>query len=211
MAHRPSRAAPGHVVQVNAGTLRFNNTAGAATIGAGVSVTVAAAATLELAGSISDLSSPTTPLTRAHVINNSTQVSGGSLLVSGTNQQVGAVDGIGDTVVNAGANLTANHIVQNALVIGGSATSVGTVTIAPSDAAGNPMASGLAAAGSLEPSGSSSLAPDGSSGLGGSSLGGASGDGGSSSAVPEPSMLLLALAGLTCLWPALRRRALERQ
>ena len=131
--------------------------------------------------------------------------------MSGTNQQVGAVDGIGDTVVNAGANLTANHIVQNALVIGGSATSVGTVTISPSDAAGNPMASGFAAAGSLEPSGSNSLAPDGSSGLGGSSLGGTSGDGGSSSAVPEPSMLLLALAGLTCLWPALRRRALERQ
>ena len=203
--------APGTSFHVNAGTLRFNNTVGAATIGAGVSVTVAPAATLELAGSVSDLSSPTTPLTRAHVINNSTQASGGSLLVSGTNQQVGAVDGTGDTVVSAGSNLTANHIIQNALVIGGTAGSVGTVTIAPSDAAGNPMASGLAAAGSLEPSGSSSLAPVGSSGLGGSSLGGASGDGGSSSAVPEPSMLLLALAGLTCLWPALRRRALERQ
>ena len=208
--------APGTSVFVNGGTLRFKNTVGAATVGAGVSVTVASGATLELAGSISDLSSSTTALTRAHVINNSTQASGGSLLVSGTNQQVGAIDGIGDTVVNAGANLTANHIIQNALVIGGTATSPGAVTIAPSDAAGNPTASGLALAGSLAPSSpfgsstSSFLAADGLSGPGESSLGGTSDPGGGSSAVPEPStVLLLALGSLICLWPALRRRGTQ--
>jgi autotransporter-associated beta strand protein len=203
--------APGTSILVNAGTLRFKNTVGAATIGAGVSVTVASAATLELAGSVSDLSSATTPLTRAHVINNGKQASGGSLQVTGTNQQVGGIDGIGDTIVNAGAKLTADHIVQTTLAIGGSATSLGAVTLAPSDAAGSPMASGLALAGSLEPSGpfgpsSTSLAADGTSGLGGSSLGDASGNGGSSS-VPEPSTLLLALGGCVCLWHALRRRA----
>ncbi len=205
--------APGTAINVNTGTLRFNNAVGAATIGAGVTATVASGATLELAGSISDLSSPTTPLTRAHVINNSKQVSGGSLLVSGTNQQVGAIDGTGDTVVNAGASLTANHIIQNALVIGGTSTSAAKVTIGASDASGNPLASGLALAGSLAPSDpfgsgtSSSLAANGSKEAGGSSLGGTSGLGGSSSAVPEPStLLLLALGSLTCLWPAFRRR-----
>ena len=62
------------------------------------------------------------------------------LLVSGTNQQVGNIDGLGTTQVNAGSDLTANHIIQSALVIGGTSTSPGFVTIDASDALGNPLA-----------------------------------------------------------------------
>ncbi len=103
-------------ILVNAGALRIAPTS-AATVGTGVTATVASGATLELAGSASALSAGAN---RAAITNNSQQSSGGSLLVSGTNQQVGAITGTGDTVVNGGADLTANSIVQNALVIGGS-------------------------------------------------------------------------------------------
>jgi hypothetical protein len=132
----------GTSIKANVGLLRFNNTSGPATVGAGVTATVMSGATLELAGNVSDLSSPSPASARVNVINNSKQTSGGSLLVSGTNQQVGAVTGTGDTVVNAGASLTANSIVQNALVIGGTNGSAGLVTIAASDASGNPPSSG---------------------------------------------------------------------
>jgi autotransporter-associated beta strand protein len=203
-------------ILVNTGTLRFNNTSGAATIGTGVTATVASGATLELAGSVSNLSSPAAAADRVHIINNSQQAAGGSLLVSGTNQHVGAIDGTGDTVINDGGSLTANHIVQNALVIGGSAGNLATVTIAASDPSGNPLAAsgGLALGGSLssgapfgagvDPS-SSFLAGGGASGDNlGSSLGGV-GSGGA--AVPEPStLLLLALGSLAFLGASLRRR-----
>ena len=94
---------------------------------------------------------------RVNITNNSQQTSGGMLLVSGTNQQVGAIDGTGDTVVNDGSDLTANHIIQNALVIGGTAGQPALVTIDASDASGNPLgqSSGLALAGSLTSSGPS--------------------------------------------------------
>jgi PEP-CTERM motif len=180
-------------------------------------VTVGAAATLELAGTTSNLSNPATAAQRVHVINSSTQAGGGGLIVSGTNQQVGAIDGVGDTVVKASASVTANHIVQTALVIGGTdATHVGLVTIASSDPSGNSLAGGLAVAGSLDPgspfgsgsSGSSSgaLALDNSSSSSlGAPVGG--GVGGSGASVPEPSsVLLLLLGGLACLAPVVRRR-----
>jgi hypothetical protein len=47
--------------------------------------------------------------------------------------------------IDAGSSLIANHIVQGSLVIGGSAGSPSTVTIAPSDSNGDPV-SGLAVA-----------------------------------------------------------------
>ncbi len=206
----------GTSILANVGTTRFNNTAGAATIGAGVTVTVASGATLELAGNVSDLSSPSPASARAHIVNNSKQSSGGSLLVSGTNQQVGAITGIGDTVVNASASLTANSIVQNALVIGGTdATHTGLVTIASSDASGNPLSGsggGLAVAGSLaagdslgsdSASGSSALAASESptdSGLG------SAGSGSGTSSVPEPSAILLAVLGSIAGFASLLRR-----
>ncbi len=141
----------GTAIKVNVGTVRFNNTSGPATVGALVTATVNSGATLELAGNVSDLSSPSPASARVNVANNSKQTSGGSLLVTGTNQQVGAITGTGDTVVTANSSLTANSIVQNALVIGGDMTHTsGVVTIAASDASGNPLGGGSALAGSMD-------------------------------------------------------------
>ncbi len=62
----------------------------------------------------------------------------------------GGIEGIGNLAVNAGSNLTASHIRQNALTIGGTAGSPAMVTLAASDANGNPLnsvaASNLSAA-----------------------------------------------------------------
>jgi hypothetical protein len=119
-------------------------TSGSPTIGAGATATVAGGATLELAGSVSALSSGSN---RVYVNNGS---SAPGLLVSGTHQQVGNIDGSGTTQVNAGSDLTANHIIQGALVIGGTAKNPGMVTIDASDASGNPLASiGLVATTSI--------------------------------------------------------------
>jgi hypothetical protein len=211
----PSTFANSVAVNFNSGKVVLTNSGAAATVGTGVSVTVASPATLVLAGTTSNLSNPTAAANRVHVINNSTQAGGGGLNVTGTNQQTGAIDGTGDTVVAAGGSLTANHIIQNALVISGTATSLGTATIAASDASGNPLASGLAIAGSL--GGGSSVAVAGSgSPVSGSigttgSLGGSGSrlsSGGGTAAVPEPSsILLVVLGGLACLAPVVRRKA----
>ena len=71
-----------------------------------------------------------------HVVNDSTAA---GIVVSGTNQVVGNIDGSGTTQVNAGSDLTANHIIQTALVIGGTAGNPALVTIAASDAGGAPL------------------------------------------------------------------------
>ena len=60
-------------------------------------------------------------------------------------QVVGGISGIGNLVVGAGSGLTANDVQQTSLVIGGTATSFGILTIAPSDANGNPLPSAAAA------------------------------------------------------------------
>ncbi len=220
----PSTFVNNVAVNVNSGRLRFANTGGASTIGSGtnavVTVNVATGASLELAGTTSNLSDAGDPSHRAHIVNNSKQAdapgNSGGVVFSGTNQQVGAIDGIGDTVVNDGASGTANHIVQNALIIGSAGASPSVMTIAASNSSGNPMAGALAVAGSLDPgtpfgSGSSSsssgaLALDNSSSSSlGAPVGG--GVGGSGASVPEPSsVLLLLLGGLACLAPVIRRR-----
>ena len=72
--------------------------------------------------------------------NNALTVTGaGSLAFSG------GIEGPGDLTVDAGSSLTANHIVQSALVIGGTAGTPATVTIAASDASGNPLISAAVA------------------------------------------------------------------
>jgi autotransporter-associated beta strand protein len=119
---------------VVAGTLRFAVTSGTPTVAAGAVATVDTGATLELAGSISALSSGAN---RANITNNSDAP---GVLVSGINQQVGNVDGTGTTQVIAGSDLTASHIIQGALDIGGTLTSPSLVTIDASDASGNPLA-----------------------------------------------------------------------
>jgi autotransporter-associated beta strand protein len=124
-------------IDVNGGTLRFNLSSGTANIGSGVTITVASAATLQLAGSVAALSGGGV----AYIVNNGSAASGGGLSVSGTNQVVGSVTGTastsgvttysGDTIVGNGtspASLTAAQILQNSLTINAGST----VTIGPS-------------------------------------------------------------------------------
>ena len=127
---------------VQGGALRLN-VGSASTVGSGVTATVSAGAMLELAGSTSALSAGTN---RVNIVNDSTSP---GLLVSGTHQQVGAIDGQGTTQINAGSDLTANHIVQSALVINGTAASPGLAIIAASGPTGNPLAATLASNGVL--------------------------------------------------------------
>jgi len=112
----------GAAVNVNAGTLKYElESSRAVTVAGGNSVTVAAGAVLELAGSRSALSDGT------HHVNVITD-SGTSLLnVSGTGQAVGGIDGAGNTVIQPGADLTADYIHQDTLEILGT----GSVTIRP--------------------------------------------------------------------------------
>jgi autotransporter-associated beta strand protein len=195
-------------VNVAGGTLRLNVTSqssGSGSVGTGVTATITNQATLELAGSASALASG---VHRVQIINNSTGAAG--VLVTGTNQIVGNIDGSGTTQVNAGSDLTASHIVESALVIGGTANSKATVTIGASDAAGNPLATtagadGLAFSNSVQSNGPLAANLNSSSMLGtlgdplsnssttsGSSPGGA-GDAATAATVPEPSSLLLAV------------------
>ena len=192
------------------GTMRFDVMSGGPTIAAGATASVDVGATLELAGAVSALSSGPN---RVNIINNSNAP---GVLVSGTNQKVGNIDGSGTTQVNAGSDLTANHITQSALIIGGTATSHGLVTIDASDASGNPLFSNLA--GSLAASDSF-----GASGSFGESLGVAldsetvsTEPGGSShaddrAAVPEPSSLILVGIGVLALGGAVIRQRSGRR
>ncbi len=202
----PTLADASSILVTSGSRLKFNVQVGSATIGSAVAATIAATATLELAGTVSALSSGSQ---RVNITNNS---SASGLLVSGTNQQVGFIDGIGTTHMNAGSDLTADHIIQSALVIGGTSGSFGTMTIAGSDASGNPLGqtfsqplaaqlASLAAptAVGAQATGFSDLPPSGIH---------ADLSGGPGQAMPEPATLvLLALGGLACLAWIRRSRA----
>ncbi len=209
------------VLQVSSGSLKFAATTGTPNVGTGVVATISGTGSVELAGSVSVLGVATPVASRVNVSNTSSSATG--LLVSAGNHQVGGIDGTGTTQVNDGASLTANHIIQGALVIGTAGSSASLVTIDASDASGNPLLVGGggegALTGSLAPStpfgadapASSGLlaANDSSSSSGTSGLGASVGGGsaGSNSSVPEPStvvMLLIAAAG--SLVVGLRRR-----
>ena len=122
-------------LQVAAGRLRFAVDSGTASVGSGVTATIAAGATLELAGTVSALSSGSS---RANIVNDS-QAADGGLLISGSHQEVGGIDGAGNLVIEAGSDLTANHVVQNALIIGGTADDPAMLIVAPSTATGQPL------------------------------------------------------------------------
>jgi hypothetical protein len=107
------------------------------TLIAGISASIDGTGTLELGGSFSDLSGGGS----SAAISNSSAAPVG-IEVSGSNQIVGSISGNGNLTIDAGADLTANQIVQGSLVIGGTAGSPDFVTIAPSDASGNPLISG---------------------------------------------------------------------
>jgi probable HAF family extracellular repeat protein/autotransporter-associated beta strand protein len=131
-------------VEVSGGKLRFNVAAGSTSVGTGVLALIDNDAVLELAGSVSALSSGNRGV---DILNNSTAPAG--VLVSGANQRVGGIDGSGSTQVNAGSDLSANHIVQSALLIGGTAASPALVTIDASDQSGNPLGADLVDASGL--------------------------------------------------------------
>lgn len=202
-------------LNVSGGALKFNVAGGTAAVGTGVVVTVTNSAKLELAGAIAALASGGSPLNRANIVNNSTAAAG--LIVSGNNQVVGGIDGSGTTQVTSGGDLTANHIVQSALLIGGASSSLGQVTIAESDANGDSLATSAAAplaasalAATLGPPGQIEM----SLGVMASSLPGglgvfdrvAGGPNLRTTAVPEPATNLLAMFALATGAATFRRR-----
>ena len=189
---------------VSGGKLRLS-ISGSASVGSGVTAKINGSGVLELAGTVSALGTTTTA-SRVAITNSS--IASAGLVVSAGNQQVGGIDGTGNTQVIAGASLTADHIIQGALIIGGTSGSHALVTIDASDASGNPLiqSSGFALAGSLMPSdpfgAGETNSTDLSSGSGISTdsaarLPGNSAVGGDPSSVPEPSTLLLVLLALT--------------
>ena len=97
---------------VQAGTLRYD-LAGAkpVAIGDGSTLSIAAGARVELAGTQSGTSDGTHHL---RVINDSPA---DGLTVSGTNQAVAGIEGVGGTTLLAGASLTTDSIVQDTLTI----------------------------------------------------------------------------------------------
>ena len=187
--------------------MRFNALSGAATIGTGVTAAVNNSATLELAGTVSALGNGSG---RVNITNNSSAAAG--ILVSGTHQIVGNIDGSGTTQVNAGSDLMANHIVQSALVIGGAVGSPAVVTIDASDASGNPL---VGPALPTPPDANAPLALGAELGdslnvglVAGNLPSLAASD---SAAVPEPSSLfLLAVGGLAPGAPSVRKRLRRR-
>ncbi len=186
---------------VTTGTLKINIAGGLPNVGTGVVATVSAGATLELAGAVSALGAA--PVAeRATIANNST--AGGGLLVSGGNQVVGPVNGLGSTTVSAGASVTASHIIQSALSIGGTSSLYGVVTIDTSDSLGNPLPAPLASfADELTPepwANSDQSIPD----VAGSEL--TSGGADPSTSVPEPSTLVISVIAAVALGFRLTRR-----
>jgi hypothetical protein len=139
-------------------------------------------------------------------------------LVTGTNQFIGNIGGNGITQVNAGSDLTANHVIQSALIIGGTATSHGLVTVDASGSSGNPLDQNLALPGSQSTDG-----PFGTAGFGQSPIDESgsvivagpldrSSSTSSQAAVPEPaSIMLLVIGGLAVVGAIHGRRSMRQR
>ena len=125
-------------VEVSDGTLAFDVSA-PPMLAAGFAPTVDGTGTLELDGTVSALTGGSSG---TNIVNTSTAAAG--VLVNGSGQFAGGIDGTGTLVIANDAALTANHVVQGALVIGGSPGHPAMLTIAASDASGNPLAVGQA-------------------------------------------------------------------
>ncbi len=193
----------GSSFSVNGGTLKFNVTAGSPQVQSSVTATVVAGANLELAGSISALSDAATgaaPTQRVNITSAGTltitkPISGSAV------QRIGGIDPLtgagGRVVLGDGANLTANHINQNSLVIGANST----FTIAASDALGNPLAE--LAANSFAQLSNDAIAPDPTTAAPTFSVG--DGENGAI-ATPEPSGIALMACGAVGLLVAARKQ-----
>jgi autotransporter-associated beta strand protein len=186
---------------VSGGKLRLNIASPSANVGNGVTATITGSGVLELAGSISAFGT-TTPPNRVTITNSSSAAAG--LLISAGHQQVGGIGGVGTTQVAAGASLTADHIVQGALVLNGAAGNRALVTIDASDSNGNPLV-GFASADSNQSFGVGAdlSGPIGDSTINNSILAEPAlspvSPGAGLAVVPEPSSLVLFAVGFVLL------------
>jgi autotransporter-associated beta strand protein len=183
------------------GGLAISSSSGATVLNLGNNQTVGG-----LSGSVSGAGSTATLNIGAGAmlnINQSATTSyGGAIVNSGTLDKagsgplrVGPIDGAGSVAVEEGSSLTANHIIESALSIGGTTMSFGQMVIAPSDASGNSLAN-PAVADAAGPLGVASVVPTGTFGDEGPGLGNNLDAGRSSSAVPEPASLVAAVIGI---------------
>ncbi len=178
-------------LSVSGGILRLK-VGSTPSVGVGVTASVSGTAVLELAGTASVLG---TAIAADRVTINDSSNAAAGLLISAGNQQVGAIGGAGNVQVNAGASLTADHIVQTALIIGGTAGSHGLVTIDGSGPSGNPLAGTRTPGEPFAASGDSESSDLGAAAVELSPSSGANATG--LAAVPEPaSLILLAVGGL---------------
>jgi hypothetical protein len=196
-------------LSLQSGTLNYAIASGATTVGVHAQLAIAAGARVNVSGNVDPFSDSSH---RVKIANDSAT----GLKINAGNVRVGTISGAGTTSVAAGSHLTADAIIQSALVIGGTSTSAATVTIDATDSLGNPLAagSGLAENGSqlAGPSSGGTFAEgiesakliDAGSSTSASiasldELSGRSSLGVGAAGVPEPSSILLALAGLaTC-------------
>ena len=126
-------------LSVQSGTLNYAIPSGATSVGMNVSLAVAPGASVSVSGAVNPFSDGTH---KVAIANN------GNLAVNSSGIVTGAVTGAGTTTVAAGAQMTADSIIQTALIIGGTSTNRSTVTIDPSDSLGNPLSEAAAVAGS---------------------------------------------------------------
>jgi len=107
-------------------------------------------ALLKIDGKGNTVVSTDSPTTGGEVIVRDTMVTGNGVLTINADPPTIPlpIDSTGTLIVNAGSNLTASHIVVGSLVIGGTAGSPATVTIAASDEVGNPLPAAAAASSS---------------------------------------------------------------
>ncbi|HEV2970174.1 MAG TPA: PEP-CTERM sorting domain-containing protein [Pirellulales bacterium] len=196
---------------LQSGTLNYSIANGPTTVGANVQLAIATGAGVNVNGTVNPFADAGH---RVSIANDSAT----GLNINAAGIRVGRITGGGATAVAAGSQLTADSIIQGALMIGGTASNPGLVTIDASDSLGNPLADGgLVLAGSLLSGtsfaseinstelgviGTSSDSPTVLPGAGLSGLDSAS----NVPSVPEPSSWLLAVFGVaSCGWLARRR------
>ena len=133
-------------------------------------VLYAADALLKIDGNGNTVVSTDTPNTGGEVIVRDTMVTGNGVLTINADPPTIPlpIDSTGTLIVNAGSNLTASHIVLGSLVIGGTAGSPATVTIAASDEVGNALPAAAAASSSANATPSAAQQPAASNSSAGS-------------------------------------------